>query len=372
MLSEKGCRERRAALEKKIAGRTDWIVLTSPHHVLYFSNLWVEPNSLAHHSLAVLAWRGGESALFVDSFLSREARTAFADQVVVVPCYGDVRPVPDRRKAVMERAAAWLSAKRPGTVAAETAYLPAALAADLRGTGAAVLDVLPLIEEMRCVKYPDELDLMRSLVRDASSSLDAVREQVHAGLSEWAVYGLLHREFVTRRCMPLSLIADIVTDLRVSGLPRDRRLEKGDLVIIDFSPYSGGYRADISATLRVDTPPGGRQVEYMEALFQARARAEALLRPGVPGREVYGAMAGCFAQRGLGRFFTGHAGHGLGLLQPERPYFLPYSDEPLAAGQVVTLEPGLYDGRVGHMRIEDVYIIGPDGAERISRHRPGF
>ncbi len=372
MLAEKGCRDRRAALAEKLAGIADWIVVTSPHHVLYFSNLWVEPNGLSHNALPVLVFNARETVLFVDNFLSRDARSAFADQVVEVPWYGNACPSRERRAAVLERAAAWLAAKKPGTVAAETSWLPAAFAAEMRARGAGITDAHRMIEDMRRVKYPDETEEIRSLVRDASLALDAVRGMIHEGMTEWSVFGLLYKEFVSRRRKLTSLIADFITDARVSGPPRDRKLEKGDLLIIDFSPYSGGYRADMAATVRVDALPTTRQTEYMEILVQAKSRAEAFLRPGVSGREIYGAMAGCFAERGVGRFFTSHAGHGLGLLHPERPYFVPDCDETLAAGDVVTLEPGLYDTRVGHMRIEDVYLITPGGPDKITVHRQGF
>jgi Xaa-Pro aminopeptidase len=82
---------------------------------------------------------------------------------------------------------------------------------------------------------------------------------------------------------------------------------------------------------------------------------------------VYGAVRGVFEKAGVADAFPHHAGHGLGVMHPEAPFIVRRSDETLLAGDVVTLEPGLYVPG-GGLRIEHNYLIEETGYERLSNH----
>jgi Xaa-Pro aminopeptidase len=98
------------------------------------------------------------------------------------------------------------------------------------------------------------------------------------------------------------------------------------------------------------------------------AEGEKLLRAGTECRDVYDAVRGVFDKEGMADHFPHHAGHGLGLAHPEAPFFVKDATETLIAGDVVTLEPGLYVENVGGLRIEHNYLITQDGYERLSNH----
>ncbi len=105
-----------------------------------------------------------------------------------------------------------------------------------------------------------------------------------------------------------------------------------------------------------------------DACRQAMAAGEGQLRTA---RNVSRSIAPCdsaFQRAGLAEHFPHHAGHGLGLTHPEAPFFVPNADETLLAGDVVTLEPGLYVEGVGGIRIENNYLITATGYERMSHH----
>ena len=148
----------------------------------------------------------------------------------------------------------------------------------------------------------------------------------------------------------------------------DRRLESGDLILIDVGAKVRHYSADVTRTLPVSGSFTARQREVYLTVWEAGRRAAELLRPGVKLREVHNAAAAFLAERGYGPEAFPHAiGHGLGL----RVRDYPWKEDPLAPGMVVTIEPGLYlPGEALGVRIEDVYAITETGARLLSDALP--
>ena len=100
----------------------------------------------------------------------------------------------------------------------------------------------------------------------------------------------------------------------------------------------------------------------------AMAAGEKELRAGAACATVYAAVRDVFDRVGVAEHFPHHAGHGLGLAHPEPPFIVRHANETLLAGDVVTLEPGLYVAGVGGIRIEHNYLITDGGYERLSNH----
>jgi Xaa-Pro aminopeptidase len=94
---------------------------------------------------------------------------------------------------------------------------------------------------------------------------------------------------------------------------------------------------------------------------------EAALNPGTKASDVYKAVSQPLQDAGYGPL-PHHAGHGIGLGHPEPPILVPESTDALLAGDVVTLEPGLYVAGIGGMRIEHNYLIAASGYRRLSNH----
>ena len=153
------------------------------------------------------------------------------------------------------------------------------------------------------------------------------------------------------------------------GPPTSRKIEPGDLLLLDFSVVVDGYRGDFTNTFAVGRPPTPRQRELFEACVAALEAGESALKPGAPARGVDQAVRAAFRERGLEHAFTSHSGHGLGLGHPEPPYFVAESDETIVAGDVVAIEPGLYIPGEGGMRFERNYLITADGFETLTHHR---
>jgi Xaa-Pro aminopeptidase len=155
---------------------------------------------------------------------------------------------------------------------------------------------------------------------------------------------------------------------RRGGPPTSQMLKNGDMLILDYSVVIGGYRSDFTNTLVVGGKPNAEQQRLYDLCVSAMQVGEKELRDQASCLTVYQAVRGVFEKAGMADHFPHHAGHGLGLTHPEAPYFVRQANETLLAGDVVTLEPGLYVPGVGGIRIEHNYLVTRSGFERLSNH----
>lgn len=143
--------------------------------------------------------------------------------------------------------------------------------------------------------------------------------------------------------------------------PSDRRLEPGDLVVIDLGGLLDGYASDFTRTVALGRPSDDA-LRAHAAVREALERATEALRAGISGRDADAVARGVLAQHGLSEYFAHGLGHGLGLEVHEPPRLSPQGEHRVPAGAVVTLEPGVYlPGRFG-VRIEDLAHVRDDGA----------
>jgi Xaa-Pro aminopeptidase len=197
------------------------------------------------------------------------------------------------------------------------------------------------------------------------------RDSIRAGMTELDVYAGVHAACTRAAGQPVIVYGDFAVSPgpeRRGGPPTERVLRPGDMFILDYSVVIHGYRSDFTNTLVVGAEPTAEQRRLYEACMAAMAAGEGQLRGGTACLDVYNAVRGAFEKAGLADAFPHHAGHGLGLTHPEAPFFVRRADEALVAGDVVTLEPGLYVAGVGGIRIEHNYLVTDDGFERLSHH----
>src|SRR5262249_21991873 len=183
----------------------------------------------------------------------------------------------------------------------------------------------------------------------------------YAGVS-WAVYKALGHWAVVYGDFA------VTNGTKRGGPPSPRALAKGETFILDYSVVVQGYRSDFTNTLVVGGQPSAEQQRLFGLCIDAMAAGEHELKAGVACQTVYDAIRGVFAKAGVADHFMTHAGHGLGISHPEAPYIVRHSTETLVAGDVVTLEPGLYVDGVGGVRSERNYLITGAGYERLSNH----
>ncbi len=223
------------------------------------------------------------------------------------------------------------------------------------------------VERLRVVKEPHEIDAIRRAA--------ALSDQVFDELSREPFVGRTEREltwWVDRRFRDLgaegsafdTVVGAGEMGARPHGEPRDVAIPEGTLVVVDTGCIVDGYRSDCTRTFF--TGDAARLRELYDLCLQAQVDGLAAVRPGATGREVDAASRVAIEAAGLGELFGHGLGHGVGLEIHEGPALRPESTDVLQAGNVVTVEPGIYlDGDVG-VRIEDLVLVTDDGAERLT------
>jgi Xaa-Pro aminopeptidase len=257
----------------------------------------------------------------------------------------------------------------------ELSRVPAFLTEGLRSARPDMefVDLDAVIRPLRRAKDPDEIAVLKRSLSAMAAGYAAALGGIEPGMTEMDAFLLVQKASAAALGDPVQIYGDFVSGPRcekVGGPPTDRRIGKGELFLLDYSVIVDGYRGDTANTFVVGGgKPSQRQQELFEACTAALAAGEAALKPGVSAREVYEAVRARFAAEQLADRFTTHAGHGVGLLHPEPPYFVPESTDILVEGDIVTLEPGQYHAGVAGMRYERNYRITREGYEVLSQHQ---
>jgi len=375
MLTAKGCATRRKRLWEALPAPCDLLVVGDPSHLVYFAGYVPSPFVFRTvESGALLLLEPQHATLVADDMLGPFLDKAFADEVVAPVWYDGKHSAPHRRRQLVESVLDRLRKMPASRIGIELSSVPSGVVEGLRSTrpGMEIVDVAPVIRPLRRAKDTDEIEVLRRSMRAGEAGLAAALVQMKPGMTELDAYLIVQNAAIKELGEPAIVYGDFASGPRCEidkgGPPTSRPIERGDLLLLDFSVVVAGYRGDFTNTFAVGAGPTPRQRELFEACSGALRAGEASLRAGTLARDVDAAVRGRFESLGLAHAFTSHSGHGLGLGHPEPPYFVPESNEMLQAGDVVALEPGLYIEGVGGMRYERNYLVTADGFETLSNH----
>jgi Xaa-Pro aminopeptidase len=226
------------------------------------------------------------------------------------------------------------------------------------------------VENLRVIKDDDELAFIRKAAGLADAAMEHLCNSVSAGKSEKEL--ALDAEFFIRR----EGADDVAFEVIVASGPRaalphaaptDRRIEPGDLVIMDLGACWQGYGSDLTRTVAAGKASETAKMLY-SICYDAQKAGLAAVRAGAVCAEVDAAARKVVEQAGHGECFGHGLGHGVGLEIHEAPRLSPTeTGKVLEAGMVLTVEPAIYLAGVGGVRIEDLVVVGDGGCELLTR-----
>ncbi len=267
---------------------------------------------------------------------------------------------------LLERAAEGLAGS--GRVGFDDAQVTVRQHAKLAGLGLDLVGAGGLVEDLRAIKDPAELERIRAAARLADAAFTEVVDAGLVGRTERDV--ALDLEVAMRRRGAEAVSFPPIVAAGAHGAlphaaPRDVPIPAGTLVTIDWGAQLDGYASDCTRTVATgDLYPRDREV--YDLVLRAQEAALAAVRPGPEGREVDAVARAVIDGAGHAEHFGHGLGHGVGMEVHEGPRLSKLGETPLAAGHVVTVEPGVYvPGQVG-VRIEDLVAVTPDGHEVLS------
>lgn len=225
-----------------------------------------------------------------------------------------------------------------------------------------------LVEALRRRKGPGEIAAIRAAARIVDAALEATAGLARAGVSERDLALEIDVQMRRRGAAEPAFTTIVAAGPRSAiphALPSDRRLAAGDLVCIDCGALVDGYRSDLTRVWVVGEPDAEQRRAHA-AVLRAHDRALALVRPGAGGDELNTAARAALADAGMKDWWRHGVGHGVGLEIHEAPSLRVGAGAELAAGDVLTIEPGAYRPGWGGVRIEDLVLVTDAGASTLS------
>ena len=286
----------------------------------------------------------------------------------VVGAEVEVYGLPDQQGATLSRIAGELRARQVGF---ESDHVSVASAERLKGSfpGCELVGTTELVEALRRVKEPEELDRIREAARLADEGFSYILGQVRPGVSERELAILLesHMRFEGAEAVSFpSIVAAAERSALPHAHPSNREVEAGRFLLFDLGCVVDGYCSDITRTVVIGRADD-RHREVYDLVAAAQQAGLDALAPGRTGAEVDKAARDVIAAAGHGEEFGHSLGHGVGLDIHETPVLRSTSADILEAGHVVTVEPGVYIAGWGGVRIEDLTVVTEAGHETLSR-----
>jgi Xaa-Pro dipeptidase len=349
-------RERQAKLRAAAKERgIDLLFVTPSTNLAYCANLAI---GRSERLTALLLFTDGPAVLVTPSFEeANHKRAAVVD---------DLRTWQEEEDPIA-LAGKLVSGKKVIGLEGSTSYRTMTL---LSQAGAAKFeDATSLFDALRMIKSAEEQAFIRDAARRTNLAIEATHKRMRAGMSESEVERILEEEFANQGARGGGLVQFGPSSAYPHGASAERRLAKGDAVLIDCGCKVRGYGSDITRTVSFG-PPSDELRKVYAIVDRAQIAGIDALKAGVAGEDVDRAARKVIEDAGYGKYFTHRLGHGLGMDGHEPPYLVRGNKKPLAAGNVETVEPGIYIPEHFGVRIEDDYAVLETGPKSLSV-RPG-
>lgn len=239
--------------------------------------------------------------------------------------------------------------------------------------GKILVQTTDLVEDLRLVKTPGELQRMECAAAIADSALYEVLPM----LSEVSSREVTEQEFALaldsamRRRGAQGLAFDTIVasgpnSAKPHHQPTNRPMRHGESVVVDFGAMFDGYRSDMTRTFCLGGEPEGELALLFSVVQQAQKAGVEMIRSGVGAKDVDAACREIIAEAGWAEFFEHGTGHGVGIDIHEAPSVSPLGTAILSPGVVITVEPGVYLRDIGGVRVEDMLVVTENSSRSLT------
>ena len=226
-----------------------------------------------------------------------------------------------------------------------------------------------LVEGLRMRKDAQELALMRKAAILVGEVFEGVLKLIRPGVHESEIAAELEYQMKKRGASGPSFETIVASGPRGAlphARPTAKRLRKNELVVLDLGVILGHYCSDMTRTVYLGHATR-RVRDWYRSVQEAQEAGVAAVKAGVTCGEVDAAAREVLKKSGLDQYFVHSTGHGLGLEVHEDPRVARGQAVRLEAGNVITIEPGIYLEAVGGIRIEDDVLVGAGRGEVLTR-----
>lgn len=224
------------------------------------------------------------------------------------------------------------------------------------------------VERVRYIKDPEEIERIAQAQSITDAAFDRICKFITVGRTEKEIARALENAMFELGASGLafdSIVASGANGSLPHAVPSDKKVEQGDFLTLDFGAEVNGYKSDMTRTVILGEP-SEEQLTVYHTVRAAQEAAVAAVKAGVTGVEVDKAARDVIMAAGYGDYFGHGTGHGVGLAIHEGPNASPRSEDTLQAGELLTIEPGIYlPGRFG-VRIEDLLVVENDSARNLT------
>lgn len=233
-----------------------------------------------------------------------------------------------------------------------------------------VLEGGKYFSEIRQVKTPDEIRIMKEAAKNAGIAYMKTLDMIKPGVTEIQIAKTFEQHVIELGDeMSFIIVASGENAACPHNVPGKREIREGDIVTIDFGVIHEGYNSDCTRTFAV-----GKLSAELEKIYSIVAEAQATackaVKAGAVCCELDKIARDIITEAGYGQYFGHSLGHSLGLDIHELPGLNKVNTQVLEPGMFVTVEPGIYIEGLGGCRIEDTLMVTQDGAESITDDVP--
>lgn len=241
-----------------------------------------------------------------------------------------------------------------------------------------VVDIAPVMDELRMVKDESEIELIRRASQIAAAGIRTAAQWLKPGVTENEVGAEI--EYAMRKAGGSGVAVPVFVNSGIRsgwlhGTASHKEIEAGDLVVVDVVPRYKGYCANITRTFVIG-PPTPKQRDMFDTYRRAQAAGIAALRPGARNRDIDAAAQAVFSEAGYGDFYVSGISHSIGLDFEEMPRPTIHTADSrvqLREGMTVTVGHSVLSvPGVGGVRIEDTFHLKEEGPELLTVCDTGF